>query len=178
MSILRSTWVKHGGSEPTSKNSHRKENPMPKLNDLPESPSNPTPSEIAFRLYADVQPDDRPKKAKKDETKKNTRKVSDSESSKTRKPFAPHIPKPWNEPEYWIVFDTETRIDETQRLLFGGYRIYRNRMCVEVGLFYGDDIEPKELETLRKYVSDHEATVDRGGNPDLQIISRRGDRRQ
>lgn len=39
-----------------------------------------------------------------------------------------------------LVFDTETTADVEQRLLFGTYRLYRERALVEEGVFYADDL--------------------------------------
>lgn len=59
----------------------------------------------------------------------------------------------WRFPDEMIVFDTETRTDQIQRLTFGGYRIIIYGKCVEEGLFYDDGISPQELRTLKRYVS-------------------------
>src|SRR5690242_745163 len=48
--------------------------------------------------------------------------------------------KDWECPDGMLVFDTETRIDQTQRLTFGSYRFIVGGRCLEEGLFYGDDL--------------------------------------
>jgi hypothetical protein len=65
-----------------------------------------------------------------------------------------HDPK-WPPPV--LVFDTETTIDPTQRLLFRSYRYGRwNRdkrlLCVEEGLFYADELpvcDPEAFAVLQ-----------------------------
>ena len=52
---------------------------------------------------------------------------------------------------YTLVFDTETRTDAAQALTFGSYRFFDGARCVEEGIFYADELEPKELECLREY---------------------------
>ena len=37
----------------------------------------------------------------------------------------------WRRPDMLLVFDTETRIDTSQRLTFGSYRIIIRGRCVE-----------------------------------------------
>jgi hypothetical protein len=58
-------------------------------------------------------------------------------------------------PEEIIVFDTETRTDEAQSLLFGSYRVYIAGDFVEEGLFYPEDITAKELRVLKRYARTH-----------------------
>jgi hypothetical protein len=65
--------------------------------------------------------------------------------------------KKWRRPKAMLVFDTETRTDATQSLIFGSYRYCIGRKCIEEGLFYADDIATTELEALRRYVSTHSA---------------------
>jgi hypothetical protein len=60
-----------------------------------------------------------------------------------------------------LVFDTETRVDAAQRLTFGSYRFIVAGMCLEEGLFYGDDLPEKDRKVLEAYISTHKAnTVD------------------
>ena len=40
-----------------------------------------------------------------------------------------------------LVFDTETTADVEQCLLFGTFRLYRDRALVEEGVFYADDLD-------------------------------------
>ncbi len=51
-----------------------------------------------------------------------------------------------------LVFDTETRVDASQRLTFGSFRFIRNGECVDQGLFYGSGLSEKDLATLQAYV--------------------------
>jgi hypothetical protein len=54
-----------------------------------------------------------------------------------------------------FVFDCETRIDPTQRLTFGSYRVIDDGQTVEEGLFHADDLTPTEQRILRRYAADH-----------------------
>ena len=51
----------------------------------------------------------------------------------------------WRLPEGMLVFDTETRVDATQKLTFGSYRFVVAGECLEEGLFYGDDLPKADL---------------------------------
>src|SRR5438445_8437560 len=55
-----------------------------------------------------------------------------------------------------LVFDTESRITADQSLTFGVYRLCElvndNYMLVEEGVFYADDLLPKERTVLKDYV--------------------------
>jgi hypothetical protein len=65
-------------------------------------------------------------------------------------------------PELVVVVDTETRIDASQRLLFGSARLYdREEGFVREWLFYPDDLSSEELATLQRYVAKY--PDDRGG---------------
>jgi hypothetical protein len=77
-------------------------------------------------------------------------------------------------PEGVLVFDTETTVDETQRLNFGAWRYLRamwpetgepRLCCVEEGLFYSDDLperDPRGYRTLCAYAERERPQVDRG----------------
>jgi hypothetical protein len=65
-------------------------------------------------------------------------------------------------PESMLVFDTETTVDATQRLLFGSYRFISQGTCEEEGLFYADDLKPDQSKILRDYVESNGAYVDIG----------------
>jgi hypothetical protein len=65
--------------------------------------------------------------------------------------------KHWRRPDAMFVFDTETRIDATQSLIFVGYQYHVKGECLEEGLFYADDIAASELAILKKYAAEHEA---------------------
>jgi len=64
-----------------------------------------------------------------------------------------------------LVFDTETRINETQSLTFGSYRLIISALCVKEGLFYGDDLPEKDLRVLEQYVAARRAEK-------LQLLTR------
>jgi hypothetical protein len=62
-------------------------------------------------------------------------------------------------PSQWLVFDCETRIDETQRLTFGSYRYFEDGAQIEEGLFVADDLSGKERRTIDAYALHHELPV-------------------
>jgi len=72
-----------------------------------------------------------------------------------------------------LVFDTETRIDHTQALMFGSYRFIDQGACVEEGLIVGDDLSDQERAILADYASTRRADVARGESTRLRIRSRR-----
>src|SRR5712692_5534675 len=78
--------------------------------------------------------------------------------------------KKWKRPEAMLVFDTETRIDATQRLTFGSYRFIVDGVCLEEAIFYGDDLPKEDLEILENYVKTHEADAI---NKKLRLLTRR-----
>jgi hypothetical protein len=81
--------------------------------------------------------------------------------------------KPWRCPQGMFVFDTETRIDTTQRLTFGSCRFMVAGRCLEEDLFYGDDLPEQDRRVLERYVATHEArTVDEGVRQ-LRLLTRR-----
>jgi hypothetical protein len=59
-------------------------------------------------------------------------------------------------PELLLVFDTETRTDHAQALLFGSYRVYTAAGKLrQEGLIAADDLSEPELAILRAYVATH-----------------------
>lgn len=71
-----------------------------------------------------------------------------------------------------FVWDTETRIDETQRLTFGSYRFFVAGRCLEEGLVYSDDLSKREMSVLQDYVATHSADTVSDGNSKLRLLSR------
>jgi len=79
-----------------------------------------------------------------------------------------HAPLPPRKPWYgfrcakWpssaLVFDTETKIDPTQKLTFGSFRRYELKRdtysCVEEGLFCADDLRRSDRIVLERYIAD------------------------
>jgi len=65
--------------------------------------------------------------------------------------------KTWRQPNAMLVFDTETRVDATQRLTFGSYRFFTDGVCQEEGLFFGTDLPDHDREVLEFYVAGHSA---------------------
>jgi hypothetical protein len=62
-------------------------------------------------------------------------------------------------PRYVLVLDTETTTDALQSLNFGIYQFCElgtegSYVCLEEGAFYADDLDPRQLEVLRRYVRD------------------------
>jgi hypothetical protein len=74
-------------------------------------------------------------------------------------------------PEAMLVFDCETRIDETQALTFGSYRFIVKGRCLEEGLFRADDLPRAEKTVLERYVRTHRADTVREGAPDLKLLT-------
>lgn len=68
----------------------------------------------------------------------------------------------WRCPDAILVFDTETRTDDSQRLTFGSYRFLVAGVCQQEGLFYADDLPAMELAILKRYVATHRADVVEG----------------
>jgi hypothetical protein len=62
-----------------------------------------------------------------------------------------------------FVFDTETRVDATQRLTFGSYRFIDEGQCLEEGLFYADDLPQKDRQILEKYFLKHRSDMKEKG---------------
>src|SRR5580704_4437667 len=71
----------------------------------------------------------------------------------------------------WLVFDCETRTDKGQALTFGSYRFLVKGRCLEEGLFHGDDLTPRELGVLERYVRTHPAGTDPRGLPEQDLES-------
>ncbi len=60
-------------------------------------------------------------------------------------------------PTAMFVFDTESRVDATQRLTFGSYRFIASGEWQEEGLFYGDDLPDKDRKVIEAYFATHMA---------------------
>ncbi len=84
-----------------------------------------------------------------------------------------HSRKPWKTPAGVLVFDTETRIDATQRLTFGSYRFIVNGSCLEEGLFCADDLPVDDAEILKRYVATHRPSTASRGVRELQLLTLR-----
>ena len=72
-----------------------------------------------------------------------------------------------------LVFDTETRIDASQRLTFGSYRFFVGNDLREEGLFYSDDLPVKDRSTLERYVAAQNKRALRTGEVPLLLLTRR-----
>lgn len=79
----------------------------------------------------------------------------------------------WQQPRSMLIFDTETRIDATQRLTFGSYRFLVDGVCLEEGLFYADDLPEADQAILRAYADAHLADVGEAGVGCLQLLTQR-----
>ncbi len=64
-------------------------------------------------------------------------------------------PQKW--PPFALIFDTETRLDPTQKLTFGCYRRYelidQHYVCIEEGLFHADDLPKFEQKILERFTN-------------------------
>jgi hypothetical protein len=83
-----------------------------------------------------------------------------------------HSLKSWRRPNAMFVFDTETRVDAPQRLMFGGYRFIESGQCLEEALFYGNDLPEKDWRLLGKYVASEASKAGRG-TPQLKLLTLR-----
>jgi len=81
--------------------------------------------------------------------------------------------KIWRIPSAMFVFDTETGTDAAQRLTFGSYQFYVVGRCLEEGLFYADDLPPKDRRILEEYVKTHEAQVAVESRGKIHLFTRR-----
>jgi len=80
----------------------------------------------------------------------------------------------WRRPHQMFVFDTECKTDTTQTLTFGSYRYFDHNVCLEEGLFFGDDLPRADRAKLETYVKTHAPATDwRRGVPELRLLSRR-----
>jgi hypothetical protein len=80
----------------------------------------------------------------------------------------------WRRPHQMFVFDAECKIDTAQALTFGSYRYFEHNVCLEEGLFFGDDLPRADRAKLEAYVKTHAAATDwRRGVPELRLLSRR-----
>src|SRR5215467_388950 len=84
-------------------------------------------------------------------------------------------PKLW--PAYALVWDTETLLDLEQKLTFGIWRFCRVRgsdyAAIQEGIFYHDELAPKDVQTIRGYVKRHPADgVLAGAETELAVLSR------
>lgn len=66
-------------------------------------------------------------------------------------------PAPWTWPDVEVVVDTETRVDETQRLTFGWYQIRRRGRLWREGPISADDLSSAEQAIVKRYVQQHRA---------------------
>ncbi|MGD0798489.1 MAG: hypothetical protein ABR910_12270 [Acidobacteriaceae bacterium] len=67
-----------------------------------------------------------------------------------------------------LVFDTETRVDTTQRLNFGSYRFISDGKCQEEGLFFGTDLSDRDRNTLERYAAERPANA---ANKRLKLLT-------
>jgi len=79
-----------------------------------------------------------------------------------------------------LVFDTETTIDSTQRLLYGVWRLYIDEghpgsTCAQEGVFYADDLperDPVGFALLQAVVATERANTAAGYSKKLRLLSR------
>ena len=74
-------------------------------------------------------------------------------------------------PDAMLVWDTETRIDVTQRLTFGCYRFIEHGQCLRERLFVAPDLTRVERRVLQAYVDAESADVDEGGLKQLELVT-------
>lgn len=93
-------------------------------------------------------------------------------STKTAK-NTPGRRRPRGLPDAMLVFDTETRTDASQALLFGCWRYHVGGRCLEEGLFYPDELTAAERLTLEEYSGTH-ASAAAACDPRLPLITLAG----
>jgi hypothetical protein len=76
--------------------------------------------------------------------------------------------KRWRRPDAMLVFDTETRVDATQRLTFGSYRFITRGECQEEGLFFASDLPGQDRNILERYAAKHSADA---ANRKLKLLT-------
>ena len=81
------------------------------------------------------------------------------------------LAKPWKRPEGMLVWDAETRVDETQRFMFGSYRFIVGNQCLEEALICADDLSDQERKILGQYAS---ASLRNAGDTLVSHSLRRG----
>lgn len=75
-------------------------------------------------------------------------------------------------PEDMLVFDAETRTDETQHLTFGSFRFYEKGIATREGLFHADDLSAGDVAVLQGYVETHSADVEDRQYRKLYLLTR------
>ena len=81
-------------------------------------------------------------------------------------------------PDFALLLDTETTIDSSHRLLFGGYRLFdlRSGKCFEEGLFYEDNLgatDPQGFACLEAYAKVEKSDGVTGRNQRIRLRSAR-----
>ena len=100
------------------------------------------------------------------------------QGEKEKRQFNKLVEPRW--PEYTLVFDCETTIDELQSLTFGAFRFCKLKAngtyeCVQEGLFYADDMaetDPPGIPTLRRYCETVRAEAREGCPTRIELYSR------
>jgi len=72
-----------------------------------------------------------------------------------------------------LVFDCETTIDRSQRLLFSSWRVFNKGQCIDEGLFHADDLSARDLAILKEYVRTHPAATQSATVEPIRLLSRR-----
>ena len=67
----------------------------------------------------------------------------------------------WRLPDATLVFDTETRTDQVQRLTFGSYRFIVDGQLASEKLFWGDDLPTQDRRILERYIAAAKESVPR-----------------
>lgn len=83
-----------------------------------------------------------------------------------------HKKQKWKRPDGMLVFDTETRTDESQHLTFGSFQFYENGILVREALFHADDLSFDEVAILRDYVAAHRADTPNYRNRTIDLLTR------
>jgi len=105
----------------------------------------PTPLVIAIRVFPDLKDEER-----------------DFDKPK----------REWHRPDAMLVWDTETRTDQTQRLTFGSYRFVVDGHLATENLFYGDDLPVKDRRILERHVATPSAAIPDEDEHDVSLLTR------
>lgn len=78
----------------------------------------------------------------------------------------------WKRPDAMFVFDTETGIDQAQRLTFGSYRFAVAGQLVKENLFYGPVLSSKDRQILECYAAVPRKVVPNEDAHDVSLLTR------
>ena len=78
----------------------------------------------------------------------------------------------WRLPDTLFVWDTETRVDQTQRLTFGSYRLVADGQLIKENLFYGPTLPAADRRILERYAATPKQIVSTEHAHDVSLLTR------